>query len=328
MSDIPGGGPVDRSRPDDEPTINEAGADGFLVDGTDSFAVPGPVDVVPGEEVPEPPAVSRTRVLVTAGAVAAGLAFVVAVGRGGAGDAGTSLRSEDAAAPAFAFSQWGADDGAVVLVVPDPADADTLRRLEDGQVASEDGTIVGADDFADDEYAGDDDDYDDYDDYDASIPSYPEYDDESFDDPFTDDDFPSYRPPSSRRTPSPQRIVPRPRVTTPPAVVTTAPTTDPEAATTTMPPPDETTTTTTEAATTTAALTTTTLLSPPDQPTTTTPMCVATTITAATSTTQVGSTTDASTTTTTIAATTTTTQPDTSTTQQTTTTATTLPPCP
>ena len=136
MSDIPGGGAVDRSRPDDEPTINAAGADGFLVDGTDSFAVPGPIDVVPAEDVPESPAVSRTRVLVTAGAVAAGLAFVIAVGRGGAGDAGSSLRADGAEAPGFAFSNWGADAGDVVVVVPQPADEDTLRRLEDGEVAS------------------------------------------------------------------------------------------------------------------------------------------------------------------------------------------------
>ena len=203
MSDIPGGGPVDRARPDDEPTINEAGADGFLVDGTDSFAVPGPIDVVPAEDVPESPAVSRTRLLVTAGAVAAGLAFVVAVGRGGAGDAGSTLRAEGTEAPGFAFSQWGADDGSVVLVVPEPADEDTLRRLEDGQVATDDsagheelGRHRGRRGPHVRRRVGDDVGYD------VSIPSYPEYDDESFGD--DDVDFPSYRPTLPRRTTSPQ----------------------------------------------------------------------------------------------------------------------------
>ena len=204
--------------------------------------MPGPVDVVPGEEDPEPPAVSRTRVLVTAGAVAAGLAFVVAVGRGGAGDAGTSLRSEGRLRHPPSPSHSGAPTtAAVVLVVPDPADQDTLRRLEDGQVAEDErlatrarttsrptrtsrtttttGTTVD--------------------------PVVPGVRRRSYGD--ADQDFPSYRPTLPRRTTSPQRlpVIPAPRVTTP-AAVTTTPEPEPEPepeTTTTLPPAEETTTT-------------------------------------------------------------------------------------
>src|SRR5215211_7465262 len=81
-----GEGPGPVTRPDFEPTINEVEPPGFVIDGTDSFAVPGPGDGLPPADDGSPSA--RARVLLTAGSVIAGLVFVVAVGSGSdAGDA-------------------------------------------------------------------------------------------------------------------------------------------------------------------------------------------------------------------------------------------------
>ena len=95
-----GAQPAGSSRPDAEPTINEAGEQGFAVDGTDSFTVPGPADGLPAELVDEEAAAraaAMRRLLVTLAAAVAVLAVVIAVGRsGGSGErfAGDSSASE------------------------------------------------------------------------------------------------------------------------------------------------------------------------------------------------------------------------------------------
>ena len=48
------------TRPDAEPTINEAGEQGFAIDGTDSFSVPGPADGLP-PELGDEDAIARAR---------------------------------------------------------------------------------------------------------------------------------------------------------------------------------------------------------------------------------------------------------------------------
>ena len=95
---------IEPSRVPGEPsTINEAGSDGFAVDGTDAFAiderpVEGPL-VPPAEEPDDVAAIGRGRLAVTVGAALAGLLIVIAVGsstgpRPVVGEAGL-LRTED-----------------------------------------------------------------------------------------------------------------------------------------------------------------------------------------------------------------------------------------
>ena len=76
------------SRPDDEPTINEAGTASFTVDGTDSFAVPGPADGLPPDDAEErsAAALARRRMLITLGAAAALLALVLVIANAGHSD--------------------------------------------------------------------------------------------------------------------------------------------------------------------------------------------------------------------------------------------------
>lgn len=256
MSDAPGSGPMDTPRPDHEPTLNEAGAVVFGVDGTDSFAVPGPADGLPLHDAPEPPSISRTRLLVTVGAVVSGLVFVVAVGSGSGAEDPRLRTADGGGGSGFMNPFWGDDDddGAEVVVVPlDPNDAETLRQLE--ETGPPTGTV---DPYATDET------YDD--DALATYPTDPDdtidfgADDDDFD--FDDDDFSSNRPSFTvpRRTTPPRRnpIITAPR-TTAPRVTTTTTTT-----TTTIP----TTTTTTIPTTTSSSIAPTTPTTPPTTPTT------------------------------------------------------------
>ena len=154
MTDSMNGGPGDVTRPDHEATLNEAGIEVFAVDGTDSFAVPGPADGQPVDGAPVLPAISRTRILVTAGAVVAGLAFVVSVGAGSPDDA--SLRTgAEGPGPGFSTPLWRTDDGDEVdlgAVRLAPYDDETLAMLEEGSAAGE----AHDDSTLDDEYVYDD----------------------------------------------------------------------------------------------------------------------------------------------------------------------------
>ena len=84
-----GSQPARSTRPDAEPTINEAGQQGFAIDGTDSFSVPGPADGLPpdpGDEDAMARIAAMRRLLVTLGAAVAVLLVVIIVGRtGGSG---------------------------------------------------------------------------------------------------------------------------------------------------------------------------------------------------------------------------------------------------
>ena len=83
------------TRPDAEPTINEAGEQGFAIDGTDSFSRPGPADGLPPEHGDED-AVARVaamrRLLVTLGAAVAVLLVIIIVGRTGGSAPGSRLK--------------------------------------------------------------------------------------------------------------------------------------------------------------------------------------------------------------------------------------------
>ena len=98
-----GSQPLGSTRPDAEPTINEAGKQGFAIDGTDSFSVPGPADGLPPEPATRMPmarVAAMRRLLVTLGAAVAVLLVVIIVGR--TGGSGPSDRLAGAAeGPAF-----------------------------------------------------------------------------------------------------------------------------------------------------------------------------------------------------------------------------------
>ena len=71
--------------------------------------MPGPVDGLPPATVARPPAISRTRLLVTAGAVVAGLVFVVAVGAGVRRADAATAAARRRGVPAFNLPLWDGD---------------------------------------------------------------------------------------------------------------------------------------------------------------------------------------------------------------------------
>ena len=258
MSEPGAGGPDGVTRPDHEPTINEAGLEVFAIDGTDSFAVPGPADGQPTGGGTVPPAISPLRILVTAGAVLAGLVFVVAVGAGSPGDA--SLRTDgEGAGPGFATPLWRTADGEepdLGAVRLQPYDDETLAQLEEGSTDDELGRAELDDEYSyDDRYRR------------APVTTAPTETVEPFDDDdigsFDDDDDFTYRPSYTvprRVTPTRRSVVTVPRrvTTRTTTTTTTVPTTTTSVVTTTTAA-----TTTTVAATTTSSSTTTTTLAPP-----------------------------------------------------------------
>ena len=315
----PGGGVPDGwSRvPGEASTINEAGTDGFAVDGTDAFAI----DERPVEGPSAPPAdapddvatIGRGRLAVAVGAALAGLLIVITVGsstgpRPVVGEAGL-LRSEDV------------DDTTTTTqeedVEPSPAGA-WSRQLMVVWDSSPD-RRGSADDFDDEELAGTTEST--FDEFDSTFDDESEFDDEfDFDDDFFDDDeFTGGGRTVLPRRPPVVTAPGRPRVTLPPNDEDED---DDEDTTTTSP----TTAAPTTAAPTTAAPTT-------EAPTTAAPTTVAQTsalcasTTTTTPTTTASSTTAATTTTTTSTTTTTTTVGTTTTTAVATTTSSTLPPC-
>jgi photosystem II stability/assembly factor-like uncharacterized protein len=240
-----GARPDEPSRPDDEPIINEGGLGGFAIDGTDSFAVPGPADGLPPEDVDAAVRLAaRRRLLITLGAALAVLAGVIAVGRaGGAGDAG-SVRSEDQ--PAFTLpSPFGeGEDGGDEVTAVDPTIEDRgWLQLE------RDATTTDSFEVDDEEIDG-------------TVPTTTDPFDDQFDQ-FDDPSFPDLPDFTARTLPrvTPGRIVPpttRPRTTTP-ALTTPSNTTSP---TTTTADTTSATTTSTTATTSTSTSTTTTTPAP------------------------------------------------------------------
>jgi hypothetical protein len=245
VADEMGARPAGSSRPDAEPTINEAGEQGFAIDGTDSFTVPGPGDGLPPENADEDAAAraaAMRRLLITLGAAVAVLAAVIVVGRsGGSGDrfAGTAQATE------FSLPSPFGDGGTRRPSDTDSSDDATFTTYD---VTSQ--TMTTDDDFGS-----------------GSYPSYPSYPvtSNSYDDSFSDDsgnfDVPYYTP--SRTTPRtfPRYTPPvtRPRVVSPPAAddEDTADTED------TAPETDPTTTSSTSTTSTTSTTTTTTTTTPP-----------------------------------------------------------------
>jgi hypothetical protein len=140
------------ARPDFEPTVNEAEPPGFAIDGTDSFTVPAPGDGLPPEPE-EPPAVSTSRLVVTTGALMAGLLLVVAVGGArGSGATDDALRTVDS--PWAVRLDWWDDEPSGGGTGPiAPFDADTLALLaaadaRSGGVDADDMTIDADDERA------------------------------------------------------------------------------------------------------------------------------------------------------------------------------------
>jgi hypothetical protein len=302
--DETGARPDDVARLDDAAIINEAGLPGFAVDGTDSFAVPGPADGLEPEDADPDAGAPYRRLIVTVGAAVIALVIVFIIGSSGRDDRSVaSLRTADTTTAFTLRSPFGTD-GTVTETTPGGDEA--TATTEGGDVDAQFSTVPPATD-----------------------PYQYQYDDQAFpsvattSDPYGDFSYhpvtlPDYSP-YLPYTPTPRRIVPvspvtpsrprvtAPRVTTPPATTTTAATTTTTAAATT---------TTTEAATTTTAAATAATAA------TTTAPCQRTTT--ATVTIVPGSTT----TTTTTAATTTTTTTTPAATTTTDPTATTAPPTP
>src|SRR4051794_29795968 len=105
----PGAGWDDPPRPHDPSTINEAGASGFAVDGTDSFAIPGLPDLSDQDDpdgVVGPP---YRRLIVTVGAAIIVLAIVIIIGSSGRDGSAGSVQSDDQPAPYTLPPLFGGD---------------------------------------------------------------------------------------------------------------------------------------------------------------------------------------------------------------------------
>ena len=254
-----GSQPLDSTRPDAEPTINEAGQQGFAIDGTDSFSVPGPADGLPpdpGDEDAMARIAAMRRLLVTLGAAVAVLLVVIIVGR--TGGSGPSDRLAGATeGPAFTLPSPFGDPtsrGGVDRKATTESDA-TSPTYDDEFASSSSRTVTSQfDDFQYDEGT-----FPSY-----TVPSDPSSDDEfdQFDD-FDDDYDAPYVP--SRTTP---RTFPR---YTPPVVSRSRPPvpgddeteeTDPEDTTAETDPPTTPETTATTSTTSTTTTTTTTTVPP------------------------------------------------------------------
>ena len=238
------------ARPGDEPTINESGAGGFAVDGTDSFAVPGPLDAADDTELGDgevPLADGRRRLFVTLGAAAVVLLAVVVVGRAGDEDDASQVVDEstgltylspftDGGTPEVASAGWFAID---LDAVPPPDGYQYDDDLLDEYAGTADPWDTSAGSYAaDDEY---------------TVPTY----DYSYDDFDLDIDDYTYRTlPRSRVIPpltTRPRVTPRPQTTTATTTATTTPTTPATTATTvptTVPTTPETTASTAPASST------------------------------------------------------------------------------
>jgi hypothetical protein len=223
MSDIADGDASDRPRPGDDTTINEAGTPGFAVDGTDSFAVPGPADgQTPLDEAAA--AAPWRRLLVTLGAAVIVLALVAIIGTAGrdGSDAGTMRGATETTVPDFTLpSPFGGEDSDETATTV----ADSLDQTYVG-----DSTVATYDPYVTDSSYPDD--------------TLPASTDDAFDSPPLE--IPTYRPyvPPVRNVPP----VTRPRVTIParrPTTPTTRPVTTTTLATATTPPTSSTTATTT-----------------------------------------------------------------------------------
>ena len=251
-----GSQPLDSTQPDAEPTINEAGQQGFAIDGTDSFSVPGPADGLPpdpGDEDAMARIAAMRRLLVTLGAAVAVLLVVIIVGR--TGGSGPSDRLAGATeGPAFTLPSPFGDPtsrGGVDRKATTESDA-TSPTYDDEFASSSSRTVTSQfDDFQYDEGT-----FPSY-----TVPSDPSSDDEfdQFDD-FDDDYDAPYVP--SRTTP---RTFPR---YTPPVVSRSRPPvpgddeteeTDPEDTTAETDPPTTPETTATTSTTSTTTTTTTTV---------------------------------------------------------------------
>ncbi len=259
--DAPGSG-----RPDEEPTINEAGTPGFAVDGTDSFAVPGPADGLPPElDVDDDglAAVGRRRIAVTLAAALLLLVAVIALGSLGGDDdrlAGDDAVHEGSSVPT---TEASATDGSPIVRPPD--DADTLARLEAGATLSTGTGATAYDEYTTDTYASD------------PYTTSDTLDDGTFDDTTSNDTYVGRYVPSITR---PRTYPTVPRRTIPTTPTRTRTTSAPASVTTTTEAPETTTeeTTTTTSTTTTEAPTTTTTLAPTPvaptwQPVTALPTC-------------------------------------------------------
>jgi photosystem II stability/assembly factor-like uncharacterized protein len=256
VADEMGARPIPAARHDAEPTINEGGEQGFAVDGTDSFTVPGPADGLPAELVDEEAAAraaAMRRLLVTLGVAIAVLAVVIVVGR--SGGSGGERVAGDSSASEFTLPSLFGDVGAA---------RDRSRQ----DASDDDDTTSSTYDFDDSSssratFPDDSDPYgSEFDD--DSLTSYPETSD-PFDDEFSDDDFdvPYYTP--SRTTPRtfPRYTPPAPRPRAPASATTTSEPDDTE------PEPDPTTTSTSTTTTTSSTTTTTSTTTPaPTSPTT------------------------------------------------------------
>ncbi len=241
------------SRPDAEPTINEAGQQGFAVDGTDSFSVPGPGDGLPpdpGDEDAVARVAAMRRLLVTLGAAVAVLLVVIIVGRTGGSGSGDRLAGTEQRTPFSLPSPFGEPSGrssADREASDERADA-TFTTYDAEFTSPSSGTVSSEYDSG----------------YDGTFPPYTVTSDPYDDDQFSD--FPDYQ--SSPYVPS--RTTPRvfPRYT-PPVIRSQVPDiegddteepdeTDPEETT-----PETDATTTTSTSTTTSTTTTTTTTVPP-----------------------------------------------------------------
>jgi hypothetical protein len=248
-----GAQPIPSARHDVEPTINEAGEQSFAVDGTDSFAVPGPADGLP-PDVGDEDAIARVaamrRLLITLGAAAAVLLVIIIVGR--TGDSGTSDRVVGAAE---------GSDFSLPSLFGDPSGRSGVDRDANDEDAATSTTYD--DEFASPSYGtmSQNPEYE----YDDTLPSYPETSNPYDDDTFSDYNVP-YVPSRAPTRPSPRYTPPVIRPRTPAAPAAPAASDDDAAGPEeTSPETDPTTTTssTTTSTSTTSTTTTTTTTLPP-----------------------------------------------------------------